>query len=299
MSTLADMGEDELVSQLIQNSPSHPDLLIGPGDDCAVARLNDEWDLLLKTDCVVSGIHFTLDMPAQLIGRKALARALSDIAAMGGIPEHALITLLSHADTDSSILTDAYEGIHALAREWNVSIAGGETSSLPQPGLIFNVSLTGKAPRGKAVLRNTARKGDLIAVTGELGGSFPTNHHLNFIPRIKEAGILAKSGIPTAMMDLSDGLGTDLLRLAKSSNLGFHLNTGIIPCRKGCSIQQALGDGEDYELLFTLSPDKSDELKEIGKHMNVPITIIGTMTERLPLPPGIESGWQHFSSHPL
>lgn len=296
MSKLGNMGEDELVSLLTRHSPINSSLITGPGDDCAVAQFNDDWDLLLKTDCIVSDIHFTLDMPPELIGRKALARALSDIAAMGGIPEHALITVICHEDTEPSLLIEAYKGISSLAEEFHVSLAGGETSSLPRKGLIFNVSLSGKVPRGKAVLRSTAREGDLIAVTGELGGSFSSSHHLTFVPRLEEARLLLLHEIPTAMMDLSDGLGTDLPRLAKSSNLGFHLNTGIIPCRKGCSIQQSLSDGEDYELLFTLSPGKVDELKELGKTMNLPITIIGSMTEGPA--PGMESGWRHFSSLP-
>lgn len=296
MSKLIDLGEDELVRRLLRHSPTNPDLLVGPGDDCAVAQLNEDWDLLLKTDCIVSGIHFTLDMPAKLIGRKALARALSDIAAMGGIPEHALVTVIAHAELDPVMLCEAYEGIAELAKEWNVSLAGGETSSLPQPGLIFNVCLTGKTPKGEAILRSTARAGDLIAVTGELGGSFASGHHLTFTPRLHEAQLLLREHIPTAMMDLSDGLGTDLSRLAQSSHLGFHLNTDKIPCRKRCSIQQSLCDGEDYELLFTLPRGKVEELNALEKYMNVPISIIGEMVEGAV--PETTGGWQHFSSLP-
>ncbi|MEG0426304.1 MAG: thiamine-phosphate kinase [Akkermansia sp.] len=296
MTTLNDMGEEAIVHALTLNLSTNEALLIGAGDDCAVVQKNEHWDELLKTDCIVQDIHFTPDTLPHLIGRKALARALSDIAAMGGRPIHALITIFAHGDMDGNILLGAYEGINQLAQKWGVSIAGGETSSLPQPGFIINVCLTGIIPHGQAILRSTARQGDLIAVTGQLGGSFSSGHHLTFIPRIREAELLRQHGLPTSMMDLSDGLGIDLSRLAKASHLGFHLNSSRIPCRKGCSIQQSLGDGEDYELLFTLSPDRRNELKAIEQTLDTPITIIGTMENQQNDHPF--TGWQHFTSSP-
>lgn len=116
------------------------------------------------------------------------------------------------------------------------------------------MALTGEVEEGKAVLRSTARAGDLIAVTGTLGGSFPTGHHLSFMPRVREGGILAASGVATSMMDLSDGLGTDLPRLAAASGLGFRIHEELLPVRPGFTTAQAVGDGEDYELLVTFRP---------------------------------------------
>lgn len=120
-----------------------------------------------------------------------------------------------------------------LARQFGISIAGGESSGLPADGLIINVALTGEVEAGKAVLRSTARAGDLIAVTGTLGGSFPTGHHLSFMPRVREGGILAASGVATSMMDLSDGLGTDLPRLAAAPGLGSVFMKSFFPCARG------------------------------------------------------------------
>ena len=212
--TIRQTGEDALVARLLPLMPSNAFLVTGPGDDCAVTRSSGNRQLLLKTDCVVEGMHFLPGTDPELIGRKALARAVSDIAAMGGTPLHALVTLFVHADRPVSQVEGIYRGMGRLARQFGISIAGGESSGLPEDGLIISVALTGEVAEGKAVLRSTARAGDLLAVTGVLGGSFPTGHHLSFIPRVREGGVLAASGLATAMMDLSDGLGTDLPRLA-------------------------------------------------------------------------------------
>lgn len=147
-----------------------------------------------------------------------------------------------------------------LARQFGISIAGGESSGLPEDGLIISVALTGEVAEGKAVLRSTARAGDLLAVTGVLGGSFPTGHHLSFIPRVREGGVLAASGLATAMMDLSDGLGTDLPRLAAASGLGFRIPAELLPVRPGFTAAQAAGDGEDYELLVTFRPGDRERI---------------------------------------
>ncbi len=294
--SLADCGEDALLADLLRDLPVNPALLTGPGDDCAVTERDAEWDALLKTDCVVEGQHFLPDTAPHLIGRKALARTVSDIAAMGGEPEHALITLLAHPSRPVCLIRGIYEGINELANEYGISIAGGECSALPQDGLAISVALTGKAPKGSAILRSTAQAGDLIAVTGVLGGSFPTGHHLSFTPRIPEGRALRASGLITAMMDLSDGLGSDLPRLAKASGLGFNIDESALPCRPGYTPRQAVTDGEDYELLFTFPPDARSAVSRIFREQFpcTPIHTVGVMTAHNAT--ALSAGWQHFKN---
>ena len=278
-------GEDALVARLLPLMPSNPSLETGPGDDCAIIRGSGNRQLLLKTDCVVEGMHFLPGTDPELIGRKALARAVSDIGAMGGTPLHALVTLFVHADRPISQVEGIYRGMGRLARQFGISIAGGESSGLPADGLIINVALTGEVEEGKAVLRSTARAGDLIAVTGTLGGSFPTGHHLSFTPRVREGGIL----------DLSDGRGTELPRLAAASGLGFRIHEELLPVRPGFTAAQAVGDGEDYELLVTFRPgDRERAARLAAEHFpETPLTVIGEMTAETAsaLPPG----YRHFS----
>lgn len=293
--SIRQMGEDALVARLLPLMPSNSALTTGPGDDCAVARGSGNRQLLLKTDCVVEGLHFLPGTDPELIGRKALARAVSDMGAMGGTPLHALVTLFAHADRPVSQIEGIYRGMGRLARQFGISIAGGESSGLPEDGLIINVALTGESPEGKAVLRSTAQAGDLIAVTGVLGGSFPSGHHLSFTPRVKEGGILAASGVATAMMDLSDGLGTDLPRLAASSGLGFRIHEELLPVRPGFTAAQAAGDGEDYELLVTFRPgDRERAFRLAAEYFpETPLTVIGEMTTGPSS--ALPAGYRHFN----
>lgn len=293
---LAELGEDALLARLLRGLPTNDALLVGPGDDCAVTARDAHWDTLLKTDVVVEGVHFLRDTAPERIGRKALARAVSDIAAMGGIPEHALVTVLVHRDRPAALLEGLYAGLNALAARFGISVAGGETSSLPQDGLVINIALTGRCERGKAVLRSGGRPGDKLFVTGLLGGSFPTEWHLDFEPRVEAARFLLEAGIrPTAMMDLSDGLGTDAPRLAAASRCGLEIDRDALPCRPGFTPEQALSDGEDYELLFALSPADTTRLSALEPPVRM--TCIGSLcdpnsaSEKAAFLP---SGWQHF-----
>ena len=290
---LSSLGENAVLERLLHALPTNDRLIIGPGDDCAVVARNGEWDTLLKTDVVVENMHFTPDTAPERIGRKALARAVSDIAAMGGIPEHALITVLCHPSRPVEQLEGIYRGMNALADQFGISIAGGETSSLPYDGIVINVALTGRVEHGQAILRSGGQPGDLLFVTGVLGGSFPTEWHLDFEPRVELARELLKAGIrPSAMMDLSDGLGTDLPRLAAASKCGFELWEEKLPCRPGFSVSDAVSHGEDYELLIALPPD--EVLKLASSTFASILHNIGRLT------PGqaseIRSGWQHFKS---
>lgn len=287
------MGENALLRHLLCDLPTNGELLVGPGDDCAVVKRNETHDTLLKTDVVVEGVHFTKDTAPELIGRKALARAVSDIAAMGGLPEHALVTLLVSPERPVALLSGLYAGMSKLARQYNISLAGGETSALPHDGLVINVALTGRVERGKALLRTGGKPGDLIVVSGKLGGSFPSSRHLTFEPRVALARALVENSVyPTAMMDLSDGLGTDLPRLAAASGCGYSIDTSRIPCHDGCSTEQAIRDGEDYELLMTFSPNAFDEAQKLA--LPTPLSCIGILTQNSCS--DLASGWQHFSA---
>ncbi|MFI3242802.1 MAG: thiamine-phosphate kinase [Akkermansia sp.] len=294
---LHQVGENAIIQSLLHQVPSNEQVLLGPGDDCAICVGDAQWDALLKTDVVVEGVHFVKDTPPALIGRKALARAISDIAAMGGIPRHALITLLVHPSRSLESVQAIYqEGIAPLARQYAISLAGGETSMLPQDGLIINVALTGQVERGRAVLRSGAKAGDILCVSGYLGGSFESGRHLSFEPRLDLSRFLMQEKLaPRAMMDLSDGLATDLPRLAAASHLDYHLDADALPCHQGCLAQQALCDGEDYELLMCFSPEQWQRVQTL--HLPTPITAIGHMLD-LDSQQGeqgqLSGGWTHF-----
>ena len=284
------LSETELIQRLTQNLPADSSVLTGPGDDCAVL----DWSgskLLFKTDAIVEGIHFERDTPPEAIGRKALARALSDIAAMAGTPTHALITLGFHAEMEPSLIEAVYQGLRDCAREHHVNIVGGETTSLSQ--LTLSISLIGKA--SKPILRTGSAVGDAIFVSGELGGSL-AGHHLNFTPRLKEARWLSDQDIVHAMIDLSDGLATDLRHLL-SDQTGAELLTRALPIRRAAkerardnpsgktALLAALTDGEDYELLFTVSSKDAVPLLDGWKSAfpETPLHCIGKITDQ----PGI------------
>ena len=290
---LSQLGENSLLQRLLRELPANDQLLTGPGDDCAVVARDEHWDTLLKTDVVVENMHFTPDTEPERIGRKALARAVSDIAAMGGLPEHALVTLLCHRSRSVELLEGIYRGMGELARRFGISLAGGETSGLPYDGLVINVALTGRVERGQAVLRSGGRPGHGLFVSGVLGGSFPTGWHLDFEPRVELARGLLKAGIrPSAMMDLSDGLGCDLPRLASASGCGFELWEDKLPCRPGFSASDAVSHGEDYELLLSLDAAAAARLTNspYASHLHQ----IGVLTGNSA--PQISTGWQHFKS---
>ncbi len=289
--SLAELGENAVLHRLLRRLPGNSDLLIGAGDDCAVVARDERWDTLLKADAVVEGVHFTRGTEPQRIGHKALARAVSDIAAMGGIPEHALITLLVHPQRPLELLEGIYEGMAALAQRYGISLAGGESSSLPEDGLAISVALTGRTERGKAVLRSGGRPGDILAVSGQLGGSYASGRHLDFLPCIELArAFLEADAAPRAMMDLSDGLACDLPRLAAASGCGYRICEAALPCHEGCTPDEALRDGEDYELLMAFEPQSWQRVQRMV--LPRPLTAIGRLC------PGngqkLEGGWQHF-----
>jgi thiamine-monophosphate kinase len=257
--SLEALGEDGLLSLLTGGwKTKDRRVLTGVGDDCAVLR-GEGCALLFKTDAVVEGAHFDAATPAALIGRKALARVLSDIAAMGGAPLAALVTLGLPPDESPRRLAAIYRGLEKIAREYNVALVGGETTRAKE--LFLSIALLGECRGVKPVLRSGARAGDFIFVTGRLGATH-ARHHLTFTPRLAEGCWLARHGVATAMMDLSDGLGADLPRLGRASNLGYEIDPAAVPRSRGASLEAALNDGEDFELLFTVPPARAAWLKK-------------------------------------
>lgn len=293
--SLQELGEDRLVAMLTAELRQGPRVRVGPGDDCAVLEGSGRWDFLLKTDVVVEGVHYLREAPGGKVGWKAMARAVSDVAAMGGRPVAAVVTLVLPGDREAGWLRALYRGFSRCSRRWGFDVVGGETSAAPAgSAAMINVAMLGEVERGRAVLRSGARAGDVILVTGRLGGSL-RRWHLEFEPRVAEARWLARHWRPTAMMDLSDGLAQDLPRLARASGLGWQVEDERLPRRRGATVRQAWGDGEDYELLFTIAPEQAAELQECwpGEFPRLRLTAIGRMTAEAAQPPA-QGGWEHF-----
>ena len=252
MRSLRELGEDRLLARILPQLKQNSRVVTGAGDDCAVVKFRGakEW-LLLKSDCVVEGIHFVAGSSARAIGWKAMMRGLSDFAAMSGVPQFALITLVIAGKKQVMWVRDLYRGLNQAARYFGVAVVGGETSDTDGPTAVV-VSIAGFVEPDRCILRSGGKANDDIFVTGKLGGSI-RRRHLNFVARIEEARWLTANFKVHAMMDLSDGLGADLPRLAHASRLAFWIDERALPISRGCTVQQAISDGEDYELLFAVS----------------------------------------------
>lgn len=294
-------GEDELVRLLTHGLPQTARTMHGPGDDCAVISAPDKKQLtLFKTDCVVQDIHFRMDAvtDAARVGWKALCRVISDIAASGGEPREALITLALPRTTSLTWVQRLYAGLKKAARRYGCGLAGGETSSTPDGApVMISVAMLGTVEKQNLLLRSGGRPGDTIFVTGRLGGSL-AGKHLDFKPRLPEARWLGQHVRPTAMMDLSDGLAKDLPRLAQASGCGFSVEMPAIPCSPGCSVENALGDGEDYELLFTWRGKNPETLQHAWRKAfpRLPLTAIGKLEPGPAVRQTLRGGWDHFGS---
>lgn len=313
------MTEFQLIERLSRNLPSNDSLVAGPGDDCAVLDLGvPERYVLFKTDAVVEGIHFKSDAAPEKVGHKALARCLSDVAAMAGTPTAALITLGLPREFDVHFVEKIYAGINALARRHRIAIAGGETTTNPER-IFISVSLIGTVEKQRRIGRCGAKPGDAIFVSGELGGSL-AGKHLEFEPRLAEGRWLAEHFQIHAMIDVSDGLAGDLRHILRGSGVGAELLSKSIPISRAAKLQArnessakppllaALSDGEDFELLFTLaSRDAVAVLDGWKKHFpDLALTCIGRITET----PGLKlrdkdgskelrmGGYEHFSERP-
>jgi thiamine-monophosphate kinase len=307
------------------STPAWDNLVLGIGDDAAAWR-NEPGLTLATTDCLIEGVHFTrTTIGWRDLGWKALAVNLSDIAAMGGSPRYALVTLALPADTEELAAEELYAGMAELANKHGVAIAGGDTSVAP--AVLINLAVTGVA--GEHLLtRSGARPGELVAVTGYPGMSaagwrllkegrdFPSEASPLLtafrrpVPRLAEGRILVESGVKTAI-DVSDGLAADLGHICEASKAGAIVEVDRVPVHPtACTmfgaeaVQMALGGGEDYELLFTAPAEIITRVQEISA---CPVTVIGKMTGehpgrvRLVEETGKSGhisgrGWQHFVS---
>jgi thiamine-monophosphate kinase len=246
------VNEDALIAKLRRHAP-----LIG--DDCAVVPSPAGKDLLFTTDFTIEGVHFKRDALAAEVGYKALARGLSDIAAMGGTPLYCLVSMAVAAWTDQRWIDGFYRGLHKLLRQSKTSLAGGDISHAKE--FVCDVLVCGWAPKGKALLRSGALPGDVIYVSRPLGG---WRHKRIVMPRLHRGRKLI--GKATACIDISDGLALDLHRLALTSGVAAAIDS--VPLLPGATLKQALHDGEDYELLYTAPPRKRVPGFRIGVIMN-------------------------------
>jgi thiamine-monophosphate kinase len=291
---LRDLSEDGLLDILLPDLPLGRNAVVGPGDDCAVVRgLGDRMMLLLKTDCIVEGIHYLPEDDPSRVGWKALCRPMSDVAAMGGEPLHALLSVFSPEDRPVAYWKSFYKGLTKAAKRFGVGIVGGETSRSRCAAV--SVSIVGRVEAGRLILRSGGQPNDILFVTGTLGGSLG-GRHLDFVPRVAEGRWLSAHGYARALMDLSDGLAADLPRLASASKCGFQIDPATLPRTRGCDSTQAMSDGEDYELLMAVAPRLVDRLRRGWQAMfpNVRLTRIGELTEPGTSSTALPRGFDHF-----
>lgn len=322
------LGEFGLIARIADRVKPGVGVEIGIGDDAAVTRPAAGRVLLTSTDMLVDGVHFDRSLcdPVTL-GRKSLSVNLSDIAAMGGEPRYFLLSMAIPSGLSLEFIDDFMDGMLSRAEEFGVSLIGGDTCS-SREGLVICVTIMGEQHPEKIIRRKGARPGDLIFVTGTLGdsalgltmlkegkrGEPATDKHLDPFPRVREGIALAEAGIPTAMIDISDGLLADLGHILECSGTGAQLELEKIPlspfflekCRPLSreSYSMALAGGEDYELLFTAPASRQREISALFERLGTPVTAIGAITagEKLSVMAGdgseygIDSrGFNHFA----
>ena len=292
-------------------------VLRGIGDDAAVIRPSSGHALLLTTDLLAEGIHFDLRTATfEDIGYKAAVANLSDIAAMGGRPQYMLVAVAIPASRTSSDVDRLYRGMMRACRLHKVELVGGDTSA-SRHGLFLSITLTGFVQAGRVLTRDGARVGDLLYVTGTLGDSlagltllesarnrrsaagdrlnqrrrryqsYLIDRHLRPTPRIKEGQLLAAHRLATAAIDLSDGLSGDLMHICEQSGVGAEIETSALPLSPACRayaaasrldpVRLALTDGEDYELLFSISSGSRAKLERLARRTGCHFSRIGTV----------------------
>jgi thiamine-monophosphate kinase len=312
-------------------------LRLGIGDDCALLRIGHGEELAVTTDLAIEGQHFRLAWhPPESIGHRTLARGLSDLAAMGARPVAAFLslalpkTLVQNAKGREPWVERFLDGFFALAREFQTPLAGGDLAE--SSVAVADIVLAGAVRRGKALLRSGARPGDLLYVTGTLGGAaaalarlselaarngkaqfgplrIPAKlqsmlaPHLYPQPRVAQGLWLAQRGLASAAIDLSDGLSTDLNHLCEESHIAAEVDAAALPIHSSATLEQALHGGEDYELLFTAPPSARVPRRIAG----IPVTRIGSMARRREGRAAValvtddghqmlaQRGWEHFS----
>ena len=288
----------------------------GIGDDCAVVDLPKGHETLVTTDFSLEGVHFRREWhPAESVGHRCLARGLSDIAAMGGEPRAAFLSLALPAELSQEWVDNFFTGFLKLAKRYSVQLAGGDIAESPA-GVLADIVALGSVPKGKAVLRSGARVGDFVYVTGTLGASVaalqllregkrirPKAHLRHFYPdpRIEVGRYLREKKLASAMIDTSDGLSVDLRHICDESGVGVVIYAESLPRLAGSrGLQFALHGGEDYELLFTARP----KAKVPGLITGVAVTRIGEIVRGDSIQLGdshgrtkplLSAGWQHFA----
>ncbi len=318
------VAEKSLIARIRGQATTGKTVVAGIGDDAAVLRVPAGHEALVTTDFMLEGIHFRRNWhPAESVGHRCLARGLSDIAAMGGEPIAVFLSFALPRDLPQKWLDGFMRGLLNLARKYGVSLAGGDTAESPD-GILADIVVLGSAPRGKAILRSSARAGDRIYVSGALGGSAaairkmtdkpnrklkPMDYARHFFPepRVALGRILREKNLASAMIDISDGLSTDLAHICKESRVGAELQTEAIPRAtvpkqgREVDLELALHGGEDYELLFTAPRKKRIPSRLAG----IPIILIGHITRLrkvfLMNKNGVgqelrPQGWEHFRS---
>ncbi|MFM8271980.1 MAG: thiamine-phosphate kinase [Gemmata sp.] len=254
-------GEFEYIAWLRAQTPPDPRVPVGPGDDCAALAPTTR-ELLVTTDMLMDGTDFVLaEVGARRVGRKAMAANLSDIAAMAGTPTAAVVSVALPRG-GGALARELFLGLREVADAFGVAVAGGDTNSWSGP-LVISVTALGEATARGPVRRSGARPGDWLFVTGPLGGSI-LGHHLDFTPRVREALALHEAVPLRAMLDISDGLAADLNHICEEGRCGAVLFADAVPVSGAARelartsgktpLQHALGDGEDFELLFAVSP---------------------------------------------
>jgi len=319
------LPEKALIRRIRDRAAKYPGAgphgVIGIGDDCAVVPIPRGHEALVTTDFSLEDVHFKrVWHPPESVGHRCLARALSDIAAMGGEPLAVFLSLAVPPSLPQKWVDGFLRGLLTLAREFNVSLAGGDTAKSPG-GILADIVGLGSVPKGKGVLRSGARPGDRIYLTGELGASAATidllssgkklrprefASHFFPRPRVAVAGFLRERGLASAMIDISDGLSTDLGHICDESEVGAELESEAIPvatvgnAARRVDLRFALHGGEDYELLFTAPPKKRVPLRIAG----VAVRPIGVVTRArqmfLVQKGGVRQrlqpqGWEHFN----
>ena len=279
-----------------------PDTIVGIGDDCAVLKSpmskvrspksnvqrptsnlelsnRSKTYLLITTDTFIENVHFKLEKDRfSDVGYRAMAANISDIAAMGGWPTHALVTIGLPSKTTVAQVKQLYRGINRLAAKHKIDIIGGDTISSPRE-VVISITLLGEVEKDSLLLRSGASKGDVICATGEFGGPAAEKFEVlgaKFKVRLKEARMIARSKTATAMIDSSDGLVRAVIEICRASQVGARLFEEQVPIARGANLDQALYGGEEYELVFTVPKKKTEKLRGLG----FKVTMVGEIVSR-------------------
>ena len=277
---IKDLGEVGLIERISKSIKLDRSVIKGVGDDAAVIAWKADRYMLLTCDMLVEGTHFTLRTATPFqIGWKAMARNISDIAAMGGLPRYAVVSIGIDPHKSVSFVDGIYKGMKAVASMFKVNIVGGDMARSKKT--IIDISITGEVEKKNLVKRSGAKAGDLIFVTGSIGGSIK-GKHLKFTPRVREARMLVENFTVSSMIDMTDGLLLDLGRILTASKVGAKIEESLIPISKAAkSLERAITDGEDFELLFTMPAREGKRfLSTAFANMSPGVTLIGKITDK-------------------